>query len=158
MPVFCIIVSKTCKLNWKSKNVEHTFCWNAYDYCKFLSLSCSSQKRREWSAFESECCCMLCLYQSWRKISRRGYSIYPWVGRCGSAPHTLTLFKTKIADFPTLFKTEFRLSAGSLSSKNRVMGCCLTKDTLFKTKIDKINTLFKTKILKNIPWLAARPH
>ena len=32
-----------------------------------------------------------------------GYSIYPWVGRCGSAPHTLTLFKTKIADFPTLF-------------------------------------------------------
>ena len=28
-----------------------------------------------------------------------GYSIYPWVGRCGPAPHTLTLFKTKIADF-----------------------------------------------------------
>ena len=37
-----------------------------------------------------------------------GYSIYPWVGRCGTAPHTLTLFKTNIADFPTLFKTEFR--------------------------------------------------
>ena len=37
-----------------------------------------------------------------------GYSIYPWVGRCGPAPHTLTLFKTNIADFPTLFKTEFR--------------------------------------------------
>ena len=37
-----------------------------------------------------------------------GYSIYPWVGRCGPAPQTLTLFKTKIADFPTLFKTEFR--------------------------------------------------
>ena len=33
-----------------------------------------------------------------------GYSIYPWVGRCGSAPHTLTLFKTKIADFPTLLR------------------------------------------------------
>ena len=30
------------------------------------------------------------------------------VRRCGPAPHTLTLFKTKIADFPTLFKTEFR--------------------------------------------------
>ena len=28
--------------------------------------------------------------------------------RFGAAPHTLTLFKTKIADFPTLFKTEFR--------------------------------------------------
>ena len=37
-----------------------------------------------------------------------GYTIYPWVGRCGAAPHTLTLFKTNIADFPTLFKTEFR--------------------------------------------------
>ena len=30
------------------------------------------------------------------------------VGRCGVPPHTLTLFKTNIADFPTLFKTEFR--------------------------------------------------
>ena len=38
-----------------------------------------------------------------------GYSIYPWVGRCGPVPHTLTLFKTKIADVPTLFKTEFRV-------------------------------------------------
>ena len=37
-----------------------------------------------------------------------GYSIYPWVGKCGAAPHTLTLLKTNIADFPTLFKTEFR--------------------------------------------------
>ena len=37
-----------------------------------------------------------------------GYSIYPWVGRCGAAPHTLTLFKTNITDFPTLFKKEFR--------------------------------------------------
>ena len=36
------------------------------------------------------------------------YSIYPWVGRCGPAPHTLTLFKTNITDFPTLFKTELR--------------------------------------------------
>ena len=37
-----------------------------------------------------------------------GYSIYPWVARCGPDPHTLTLFKTNIADFPTLFKTELR--------------------------------------------------
>ena len=37
-----------------------------------------------------------------------GYSIYPCVGRCGAAPHTLTLLKTNIVDFPTLFKTEFR--------------------------------------------------
>ena len=35
--------------------------------------------------------------------------IYSWVGRCGPAPHTLTLFKTNIAaGFPTLFKTELR--------------------------------------------------
>ena len=42
------------------------------------------------------------------KFRRRpgGYSIYPWVGRCSPAPHTQTLFKTKIADFPTLFKTK----------------------------------------------------
>ena len=36
------------------------------------------------------------------------YSIYLWVGRCGPVPHTLTLFKTNIADFSTLFKTELR--------------------------------------------------
>ena len=30
-----------------------------------------------------------------------GYSLNPWVGRCGPAPHTQTLFKTKIADFPS---------------------------------------------------------
>ena len=38
-----------------------------------------------------------------RSTAPGGYSIYPWVGRCGAAPHTLTLFKTNIADFPTLF-------------------------------------------------------
>ena len=37
-----------------------------------------------------------------------GYSMYFWVGRCSAATHTLTLFKTKITDFPTLFKTEFQ--------------------------------------------------
>ena len=35
-----------------------------------------------------------------RATSRGRYSIYPWVGRCGAAPRTLTLFKTNIADFP----------------------------------------------------------
>ena len=42
----------------------------------------------------------------WRKepmflniVPRESYSIYPWVGRCGPAPHTLTLFKTNITDF-----------------------------------------------------------
>ena len=51
-----------------------------------------------------------------------GYSIYPWMGRCGAAPHTLTLFKTYIADFPTLFKTEFRFPIPCLrhSTRNQV--------------------------------------
>ena len=29
-------------------------------------------------------------------MNPEGYSIYPWVGMCGPAPHTLTLCKTKI--------------------------------------------------------------
>ena len=37
-----------------------------------------------------------------------GYSIYPLVGRCAPSPHILTLFKTNITDFPTLFKTELQ--------------------------------------------------
>ena len=53
-----------------------------------------------------------------------GYSSYPWVGRYGAAPHTLTLFKTNIANFPT--QTEFRFLIP-----------CLRHLTQFKTKIDK---------------------
>ena len=115
-----------------------------------------------------------------------GYSIYPRVGRCGPAPHTLSLFKTKISDFPTLFKTEFRFLVPCLRHLTRnhnlretidnietlsylihwqsqkYLQLFKTKidkiDTLIKTKNDKIDTLFKTKIPKNIPWLAARPH
>ena len=89
------------------------------------------------------------------------------------APYTLTMFKTKIADFPTLFKAEFRVLIPCLrQSYNSTYAQAVyrpRKDTLFKTKIDKIDTLiktkkndkidtlFKTKIPKNIPWLAARP-
>ena len=35
-----------------------------------------------------------------------GYLTESRVGRCGPAAQTLTLFKTQISDFPTLFKTE----------------------------------------------------
>ena len=92
-----------------------------------------------------------------------GFSIYPWMGRCGAAPHTLTLFKTSIADFPTLFKTEFRFLIPCLRHLINIRTCKNfavyrpRKDILFKTKNDKFDTLFKTKIPKNIPWLAARP-
>ena len=59
-----------------------------------------------------------------------GYSIYPCVGRCGPAHHTLTLCKTKIADFPTLFKTEFRFLIPCLRHLTR-------NHTLCKTMINK---------------------
>ena len=49
-----------------------------------------------------------------------------WVGRCGPAPHTLTLFKTKIADFPTLFKTEFRFLIPCLRHLNQNHTLCKT--------------------------------
>ena len=62
-----------------------------------------------------------------------GYSIYPWVWRCGAAPHTLTLFKTNIADFPTLLNTEFRFLIPCLRHLTR-------NHTLCKTIID-IETL-----------------
>ena len=55
-----------------------------------------------------------------------GHSIYPRVGRCGPAPHTLTLFKTKIADFPTLFKTEFRFLIPCLRHLTRNYTLCKT--------------------------------
>ena len=50
-----------------------------------------------------------------------GYSIYPCVGRCCAAPHTLTLFKTNIADFPTQFKTEFRFLIPCLRHLTRIL-------------------------------------
>ena len=56
----------------------------------------------------------------------RGYSIYAWVGRCGPAPYTLTLSKTKIADFPTLFKTEFRFLIPCLRHLTRNHTLCKT--------------------------------
>ena len=71
-----------------------------------------------------------------------GYSIYPCVGRCGAAPHTLTLFKTNIADFPSLFKTEFRFLIPCFRHLTRILINNFTfyhprKDILFKTRIDK---------------------
>ena len=72
--------------------------------------------------------------------------MYPLVGRCGTAPRTLNLFKTNIADFPTLFKTEFRFfdTLFKTFNPNKLIGACKNfavyrprKDILFKTKIEK---------------------
>ena len=76
------------------------------------------------------------------------------------APHTLTLFKTNIVDFPTLFKTEFRFFDTLFKSILINTRACKNfafyrprKDNLFKTKIDKFDTLLKTKIpRKNPGW------
>ena len=109
-----------------------------------------------------------------------GYSIYPCVGRCGPARHTLTLCKTKIADFPTLFKTEFRFLIPCLRHLTRNHTLCKTiinknfavvqfvehtrrlfivqeKIPCLRQKLIKSIPCLRQKIPKNIPWLAARP-
>ena len=90
-----------------------------------------------------------------------GYLIYPWVGRCCAAPHTLTLFKTNIADFPTLFKTEFRFLIPCLSQRKSILiniRACKNfaayrprKDIPFKTKIDKKIPCLRQKSRKTYP-------
>ena len=110
-----------------------------------------------------------------------GYSIYPCVGRCGPARHTLTLCKTKIADFPTLFKTEFRFLIPCLRHLTRNHTLCKTiinknfavvqfvehtrrlfivqeKIPCLRQKLIKSIPCLRQKIPKNIPWLVARPH
>ena len=91
--------------------------------CLRISVVIASDRYTEGHKFNS------CRGPGWK-----GYSIYPWVGRCGLSPCTLTLFETKIADFPTLFKTEFRFLIPCLRH--------LTRDhTLCKTIIN-IETLY----------------
>ena len=88
-----------------------------------------------------------------------GYSTYPWVGRCGAAPHNLTLFKTNIADFPTLFKTEFRFLIPCLRHLINIRACKNfavyrpRKDIPFKTKIDKSIPWLRQKMINSIPCL-----
>ena len=47
-------------------------------------------------------------------------------GGVAPAPHTLALFKTKIADFPSLFKTEFRFLTPCLRHLTRNHTLCKT--------------------------------
>ena len=67
-----------------------------------------------------------------------GYSIYPRVGRCDPARHTLTLFKTNIAGFPALFKTELRFLIPCLKHlKLRLqevlwLSCCVINGNLMR--------------------------
>ena len=74
------------------------------------------------------------------------------MGRCGAAPHTLTLFKTNIADFPTLFKTEFRFLIPCLRHLINIRAC--KNFAVYRPRKD---ILFKTKIDKSIPCLRQNP-
>ena len=94
-----------------------------------------------------------------------GYSIYPCVGRCGPARHTLTLCKTKIADFPTLFKTEFRFLIACVRHLTRNHARCKTminKNFAVVQFVEHTRRLFivqekipclRQKLIKSIPCL-----
>ena len=92
-------------------------------------------------------------------------------GELQPGPSYPDLFKTKIADFPTLFRTEFRFLIPCLRHLTRNHTLCKTiinknfavSSLVRRTYAQAVyrprkDTLFKTKIPKNIPWLAARPH
>ena len=74
------------------------------------------------------------------------------MGRCGAAPHTLTLFKTNIADFPTLFMTEFWFLIPCLRHLINIRAC-----KNFAVYHPRKDILFKTKIDKSIPCLRQNP-
>ena len=109
-----------CSNHWATKNL-----WRAGPYTRFvydmrprclrISVVIASDRYTEGHKFNS------CRAPGWK-----GYSIYPWVGRCGLSPCTLTLFETKIADFPTLFKTEFRFLIPCLRHLTRNHTLCKT--------------------------------
>ena len=82
-----------------------------------------------------------------------GYSIYPWVGRCGVAPHTLTLFKTNIADFPTRFLIPCLRHLINIRAWKNFAVYRPRKDILFKTKIDKSIPWLRQKMIISIPCL-----
>ena len=90
---------------------------------------------------------------------------YNWVGVC-TLPETLSLFQTKICDFPypisdliknfipyfrpisLLFVSPNDEEVASSKTHTQFKTAC-TNHTLFKTKMVKIGTLFQTKRLKN---------
>ena len=78
----------------------------------------------------------------------RGYSVLRsqiyWMGVCRPLPKTLTLFMTKICDFPHPIYDPVLLLKTILNSRPECKN-----DTLFMTKMAKIDTLFMTKKNKN---------
>ena len=120
-----------------------------------------------------------------RKSPGGGYFQKNWVGVCGTLPETLTLFQTKICDFPypisDLIKNlipYFRPEALEPGAwPERVTGCYSThikremvlspndeevasskKHTQFKTGVHN-HTLFQTKTAKKpYPWASLTPY
>ena len=112
-------------------------------------------------------------------VTRGRYAKDVWVGRCGWGAQSLTLFKTEISNFPSLFKTTSRFlrprldtfNQKSLSSFVVVQATGISankkaykfgflyhfykfKCTRFPLKKKPKDTLFKTiKLMKSIPRL-----
>ena len=120
--------------HWATKNLwragPHTrFVYDMRPQCLRISVVIASDRYTEGHKFNScrglrlfLCLVLVTCWPGWE-----GYSIYPWVARCGPIPYTLTLFKTKIADFLTLFKTEFRFLIPYLRHLTRNHTLCKTK-------------------------------
>ena len=68
--------------------------------------------------------------------------------RPGPAPHILTSFKTKIADFPTLFKTEFRFLIPCLRHLTRNHVLCKTIICKYRNSSFSNDPLVITKLLQ----------
>ena len=120
--------------HWATKNLwragPHTrFVYDMRPQCLRISVVIASDRYTEGHKFNScrglRLFLCLVLVTCWPRLE--GYSIYPWVARCGPIPYTLNLFKTKIADFLTLFKTEFRFLIPYLRNLTRNHTLCKTK-------------------------------
>ena len=62
---------------------------------KLLFRHSSNSRKLSGQKFHNELACVFTAY-----YARGGYSQKNWVGVCGPLPKTLTLFMTKICDFP----------------------------------------------------------
>ena len=79
-----------------------------------------------------------------------GYSIYPWVGRCCAAPHTLTLFKTEFQFLIPCLRQRKSILINIRACKN-FAAYRPRKDIPFKTKIDKSIPCLRQKSRKTYP-------
>ena len=98
-------------------------------------------------------------YMKKASVSHQGGRKEGGIGSTGSAPHTLTLFKTKIADFPTLFKIEFRFLIPCLrhltrnKKKNKFAVVYFVEHTRRLFIVQEKIPCLRQKLIKSIPCL-----